>query len=84
MGDHTTRKKRVKSGGSGHAGHIPEQFHDRVQTPMVALFVAVPTRAGIGVLEPLNEELMVQGNNHLQVDHTCCQAGVGFRESLDN
>lgn len=65
--------KRVKNGGSGHTGHIPEQFHNKVQTPVVALHTAVQTWDDIDVLEPLKEEL----NDTWQQpssgrDHTCC------------
>lgn len=79
--------KRVKNGGSGHTGHIPEQFHDKVQTPVVALYIAVLTWDDIDVLELFEEELMMCGNNHLQqqIIHVVKQQrGPWFWECLDN
>lgn len=67
MGDCETSQKEVRSGGPGHIGHIVEQFHDKVQTPMVALCIAVLTSAGINVPEPL-KELIVHCKNRLQVE----------------
>lgn len=70
--------KRVKNGGSGHTGHIPEQFHDKVQTPVEALYIAVLTRDDIDVLELLKEELNdVWQQPSSGTDHTCCQAAEG-------
>lgn len=79
--------KRVKNGRSGHTGPIPEQFHDKAQTPAVALYIAVLTWDDIDVLELLKEELMMCGNNHLQeqiIQVVKQQRGPWFWESLDN
>lgn len=90
MGDDKARKKKGKGWRVRAHRTSPSfcQFHDHVQTSMVALYrtlyIAVPC-AGINVLEPLREELVVHGNNHLQVEIMRAvkqEGGSWFWESL--